>query len=61
MLDLGPNPVKEPECITVPVPLPQKIAVPAVPAQVPQHWKKLLFLADIFLFYLKKTKSRERN
>jgi hypothetical protein len=36
MLDLGPNPVQEPECITVPVPLPQKVAVPAIPAPVPQ-------------------------
>ncbi len=31
MLDSGPNPVPEPKCIMVPVPLRQKIAVPAVP------------------------------
>jgi hypothetical protein len=30
----GPDPVPEPECITVPVPLRQKVAVPAT---VPQH------------------------
>ncbi len=30
MLDPGPNPVPEPECITVPVPLRQKVLVPLV-------------------------------
>jgi hypothetical protein len=37
MLDPGPNPVPEaePECITVLVPLRQKVMVPAV--AVPQH------------------------
>jgi hypothetical protein len=30
LLDSGPNPVPEQECITVPVPLKQKIAVPVV-------------------------------
>jgi hypothetical protein len=56
MLDPGPNPVPEPECIpvplmkkvtapmvTVPVPLRKKVAVPmvAVQAPVPQHCKAL--------------------
>ncbi len=31
MLDPDPNPVPEPECITIQVPLRQKVAVPAVP------------------------------
>jgi hypothetical protein len=35
MLDLDPNPITEPEYILVPVPLRQKVAVPAVSA--PQH------------------------
>jgi hypothetical protein len=35
MLDPDPNPVPEPKCITVPVPLGKKVAVPAFP--VPQH------------------------
>jgi hypothetical protein len=44
MLDPGPNlvlaPDQEPECITVPVPPRQKVAVHAVLVQapVPQHW-----------------------
>jgi hypothetical protein len=43
MLDPGPNPVTEsepdtePECMTVPVPQRQKVAVPWVPVPVPQH------------------------
>jgi hypothetical protein len=36
-LDPGPNPVPEPERITVPDSLRQKVVVPAVPAPVP-HW-----------------------
>jgi hypothetical protein len=35
VLDPSPNPVPEPECITVP--LRQKVVVPAVPASVPQR------------------------
>ncbi len=33
---LDPGLVPEPECITVPVPLRRKVAVPVVP--IPQHW-----------------------
>ncbi len=36
MLDPGPNPVLESECITVPAALKQKVVVSAVP--VPQRW-----------------------
>jgi hypothetical protein len=37
MLDPCPNPVSEPECITVPVPLRPKFEVPAVPEPFPQQ------------------------
>jgi hypothetical protein len=37
MLNLGSNPVPEPEYIMLLVPLRQKVEVPAVPATVPQH------------------------
>ncbi len=60
MLDLGPNPVQEPECITVPVPLPQKVAVPAIPAPVPQvttTLEKANFFSWHFLILFKKDKE----
>jgi|LakMenEpi03Aug12_release.lakeMendotaPanAssembly.Ray.scaffolds.fasta_scaffold758151_1 hypothetical protein len=38
MLDPGANLVPEPECITVPVLLRQKVTVPAAP--VTQHWNE---------------------
>jgi hypothetical protein len=36
---VNPAPVLEPECITVPVPQRQKVAVAAA---VPQHWLRIL-------------------
>jgi hypothetical protein len=61
MLHLGPNPVKEPECITVPVPLPQKVSVPAVPAPVLQHWKKANFFSRHFLLLFKKDEEQKKK
>ncbi len=43
MMDPGPNPVPEPKCITVPVPLRQKVAVLAAP--VLQHW--IMWLSNL--------------
>ncbi len=42
MLDPGPNPVPEPLCITVQVPIPLRkyVAVPVVAGPVPQHCSK---------------------
>ncbi len=52
MLDPGLNAVPEPESITVPVPLRQKVVVP-VPASVPQHCNILLAQwLDFFITFL---------